>query len=172
MNETTKSLALVTLVFTLAQMSIAAERPLALKPSEDACFERTYSADHLKKHPKQSVRWIRVEHARSSGEFNHTEIKTKFIGDHRLFSGFGTCQRDEKAGRLVCAIDCDGGTYTLSERDDGKIVLRPTDRIRVVACGGDEDDDRPYRQIMAADDQDAFVLERMPKSRCMLKPID
>lgn len=173
MNSTIGQLAFIAFTCVLAQTSLAAERPLTLRPTESACFERTYNADHLRKHPKQTVRWIRVEHAKSSSEPNYAVIKAKFFGDPHLYSNGGVCSTEEKTGKLVCGIDCDGGAYTLSERDDGKIALRPIDRISVTACGGDDDDDdRPNRQILESDDQDAFVLERTPTSKCMLKPID
>src|SRR5471032_2018741 len=169
MKKTIVPLGCIVIACLLIDVPFAAERPVVLKTTENACFERSYSDTHLKKHPKQKVRWMRIEHAISSSEFNYAVIKARFVGDRRLFSDGGACFMDE-SGKLVCDIDCDGGGYTLSERDDGNVVLRPLDRIRVTECG--DDDDQPYRQILASDDQEAFVLERVPAEKCMLKAID
>jgi hypothetical protein len=152
----------------LSFFSHASEVPLKLKSGESACFERAYSTPHLKMHPKQTVRWIRIEHAASKDGYIYADVKARFVGDRRLFSDGGSCSYEDN-GDLVCGIDCDGGRYSLTERNDGKIIMRPIGRVRVTACGGDEDS--IYREIQAKDDHNMFILDRVPNSQCKLKTL-
>lgn len=170
MKKVKGKLSVTIVACVISQALSAAEKPLLLQPTEKACFERAYSEVHMKKHPKQTVQWISIEHPVSRSQTNYALIKAKFKGDRRVFSDGGSCWTDEKTGMLVCGIECDGGTYTLSERDDGKIAVRPSDSIRVTTCG--DGDERPRRLIMKSDDQDTFVLDRMPDAKCDLKAID
>ncbi len=81
------------------------------------CFERKYSAEHLRQNPKQQVKTIRVTLTQEDNLYNSIEIETrKPIKGHTKFSSGGGCRI--ATGALHCGFDADGGNFLFD--DQGK----------------------------------------------------
>ena len=83
--------------------------------SPKPCFKRIYSAQHLDRNRRQVVAAIGLESARNvrrSGQFQMT-LSVKRRGDNARFSSVTYC-RFRQAQLIVCGVEGDGGTFTVS----------------------------------------------------------
>ena len=130
------------------------------------CFERSYSADHLARHPEQVVERI-VLQILTNGENTAARLwvntarqghaRAEGLGGQR-FAQVLECW-DDADGRGFCAVECDGGNFTVTKRD-AKSLTFETKYLMVgdtEECGGAVDlAERPrelvtYRLNAAAD---------------------
>ncbi len=110
-----------------------------------ACWERSYTADHLSNHPRQKVTNVRFDlgyrewedDQAGQGEYTFSiAIETR---ERRGTEG-GLCHSDDK-GNTVCAVDCDGGAIELRRRspEEGSLYLELLfGGLRLEDCGSDE----------------------------------
>jgi hypothetical protein len=98
-----------------------------------ACFARTYDAAHLAAHPRQTVTRFFV--GDPGAEWRATQPAGQIIvlfgfevvGRSSLYTGVATCATADSL--VQCAIEGDGGSFTLEANDDGLRVR--TARIEV-----------------------------------------
>ena len=109
--------------------SLASARPLEkqLPVNDSACFMRIYDAAHLKAHPKQLVRQIRIAHRGTADDgtlYISLDInlrKRANNGTYDYNSG-GYCKG--KGASLVCTPEWDAGRFTISAGKNGTLVVR------------------------------------------------
>ncbi len=93
----------------------------AFAQDTQVCFERVYSAAHMKQNPKQLVKAIRVTLTQEDHLYNAVDVETrKPIKGTKMFSSGGACQLG--GGNILnCGLDADGGGYTLTQ--NGKTAM-------------------------------------------------
>lgn len=149
----------------------------------NSCYQRVYSASHMRAHPEQTVKTISFSHfpklwgtygPDGKVQFNektrdvYFAIKVSFRGSGEIFTESGMCSRH--GAILRCGIECDGGGFELKARKDGRLYLK-TGRygFRVVAsnggCGGEEEG--KVRHITRKTDDRVFLLSRLPERSCV-----
>ena len=148
-------------------------------PGAQACFVRTYDADHLKRHPKQKVtelvlflRYITLSEEDAtliSTENGGTEkqyfrydftlaVKVK-DRDATLYAS-GDCASGEGIG---CGVDCDGGGIEIEPiaGNDDTVLVR-LERIRMtLGCGDGEE-----VELEGGADDKVFKLTKAPRPLC------
>jgi len=152
-----------------------------LPPSHgaQACFVRTYDADHLKRHPKQKVTELVLflRYITLSGE-DATLISTENGGTEKQYFRYdftlaaktkehdrtlyasGDCASAEGIG---CGVECDGGGIEIEPiagKDD--TILVRLERIRMtLGCGeGGE------VELEGGEDDKVFKLTKAPRPLC------
>lgn len=101
------------------------------------CFEREYSKEHMKTHPKQRVTSLHLTLMRD--QLNELGYGQRWVDVTATIKGygkekFGVAMSCDENGR--CGIDCDGGTAYLSYQ--GEQMRFKNEGITVVGgCGGD-----------------------------------
>lgn len=134
----------------------AAELPLG-------CFERTYSAQHMQNHPRQTVRrlTIRIEKSRYGSQQTDFGINVWVKGDRRVWRAGGQCEAAGGAWR--CKPDTDGAP---------EVIFRVVERgLRALNHGSLQifDDktgpDLNTRNLYSPGDG-AFLLTSKPRSLC------
>lgn len=149
----------------------------------NSCYQRVYSAAHMRAHPDQTVKTIAFDHFPNlwgtygpDGKVRFDEkkrdvyfaIKVSFRGSREVFSESGVCYR--RGETLRCGIDCDGGGFELRARQDGRLQLKTGSYgFRVVGkgggCGGA--DEGAMRQVTRKTDDRVFLLSRLPAHACV-----
>lgn len=144
-----------------------------------ACFSRIYDAEHLRKHPKQTVTEIQFRIAYyvhepdayfPRGQRNYyfrLEAKVKGLG--RKLSTGGECGLAEDGRKIFCGVECDGGGVMVSRaaRQDQILVdLKATGRLRMtLGCDADEED---ALELTPGADDKSFLLAAVPVASCPL----
>jgi hypothetical protein len=136
-------------------------------PSEGACYTRSYSAAHLARHPKQTVKNITVKLTRTSpwtsneGEFMQVLVNQKTAPRKNLRQAMSCF---ESSGEVICPVDCDGGAMYVNALKDGKLTIANNNLTLKGGCGEDEDETIYLETIVGGDD--SFVLDEAPMSAC------
>lgn len=134
------------------------------QPGSNICYARTYSAEHLKKHPQQKVTEVgfRLAYYRHEpdeffpkGQRNYYfAMLAKQRGSSKTLTAMGECGPDGNS--ISCGVECDGGGITVARRPGDKILIS-LGRIRMSA-GCDEEDAVDLEG--GADDRE-FLLSRV-----------
>lgn len=132
-------------IFTSVIALIAS--PVFADQPDLGCYERVYSADHLKSHPEQVVSAIRML------VFDHKEYADRIASMEVLFANQGHVRAagmgeqllrqslfcgQNSSGEGWCSVECDGGGFTVTKQDNSGITFR-TDYLMVgdtEGCGG------------------------------------
>ena len=143
------------------------------------CFERIYSAAHLKRHPLQKTTMIRFEHfpfiwgpTDENDKVNPYLWPERFpfavyvrLRDHKLRYNTGECWR--KKNYINCQIECDGGGFRFVREDANTALIRNTRGFSIVGCGEEESTgEENYSRLNPKPDDKAFRLYRLPQSKC------
>ena len=141
----------------------------------NSCYERVYSSDHLSAHVGQRVSEIRFEHFPTTfgAHDKHGKIKfdpinaelyfsisVKFRGSDQTFSDSGICAPE--GDRYRCQIECDGGSFYLTDRSDTSLLLINMSGFAVSGCDAEN-----YRILEPEPDDKLFRLDRLPDHACM-----
>lgn len=181
--------AAILLAFTvtgaLAQEQKSSPLPAYLPLGTEACFGRVYDPQHLKQHPKQRVtsfhifrdfnpdpnsefeqetREQRLDADGTDGNVNVIAF-IRFRDRKGVFSNGLSC-RSTDGGKVICGIDCDGGSFNL--RPNGPSLLVDNNGFVVVGgCGASEEElERPEFVSPGADDK-TFKLDKQPLAQCV-----
>ena len=179
---TAQPLALAAALALLTPLSAHAATPMVgfVDPDFPTCFARAYSADHMAKNPRQRVTGIvftyvptrsvgggrpeRQWDANGGRPFIHATILVRMKGMAETLMGGVSCEA--KAGRLVCGIEGDAGTFTLGQHEAG-VRLENPDRFTISPATGDMDrDQRRSVTIDARDDHRVFLLPAAQGGLC------
>jgi hypothetical protein len=157
--------------------------PSHLPLRTEACFGRTYDADHLKRHPKQRVIgfhlfrdftvdpgseqvWATRKQMLSGDGENGvamTSAYVRFRDKRGLFYATLGCLRTENIVR--CGIDCDGGGFRL--RTSGKSLLLDNEGFVVTGgCGPSQGLDEETDFVKPGADDRVFRLDPKPVAEC------
>ncbi|WP_149736558.1 hypothetical protein [Rhizobium sp. RU20A] len=138
--------------------------PLAPGKLAAACFERRYDDAHLKAHPRQNVTAVTVLATRDEWQdapvIVDLSLSFRKVSEPVRLSG-GCTAVDGKVDRLACAIECDGGSFTLERDANGRLFFVPGHDLHV--CG-EEGEAAPGARLGADDDR--FRLEPVPAKGC------
>jgi hypothetical protein len=152
--------------------------------TEKACFIRRYDPAHLTAHPRQKVTEMRllmtVDQDKETKAYSWGfGIDVRLRKDRtRWSSGGDGCSRldlnssQDKPiylNKLVCALECDGGSTSIKPLQDGKAILLSLDgTLSMEAMNQKSDEDRPSVDLggTKSDDQ-SFRLDRAPLTECL-----
>ena len=153
----------------------AADLPGGFFFDTPTCFERVYTAGHLRQHPAQRVTRIRFEHfphiwgaTDDAGRVNPrlqprqvffrvlVSLRGKRPGDNS-----GTCYAED--GRLNCYIECDGGGFELVRDGANKMLIR-NQGFAVSGCDAGSEAEGTW--VNPKPDDKVFRLYRLPQSAC------
>lgn len=119
----------------------------AFAEETQVCFERVYSAAHMKKNPKQIVKAIRVTLTQEDNLYNAVDVETrKPIKGTTKFSSGGGCQVAGE-GKLNCGLDADGGGYTLTHNDK-TATLKISSALSLYRNNVESDDESEGRDLV------------------------
>lgn len=137
-------------------------------PGGERCFQRSYDAAHLKKHPDQKVTNLALylDYRKFDGvtvPVYGFGIAVKRRGDPRTGMNGGTCFDMEKG--VACHIDCDGGGMLLRKSRSGALLLDMTHNwgLALMSCG---DDSVEMEAFVAGKDDKLFRLDPAPLEAC------
>lgn len=104
-----------------------------------ACFVRHYDKAHLQSHPRQNVTEMRVLAYRP--DWPHAEsivnLEFRFRGVSEAFQLSGGCRPvSGKATVLDCAVECDGGLFSIRREASGALMVDIPAGLAL--CDGDE----------------------------------
>lgn len=101
------------------------------KPASNICMVRHYDKAHLAAHPNQNVTDMLVYVGKHEGEEDgyiryNINAQVKFRDSKKNWTFAGDCGRDvgKATATVSCGIDCDGGGYDVSLKDDKSIELK------------------------------------------------
>lgn len=130
-----------------ALFAVCASAGFAEMP-EPGCYERVYSAQHLKAHPEQVVSAIRMRVFDQANErlvnmevlfANQGHVKRAGLGEQVLTQQLFCQSSNREGGRDFCAVDCDGGAFEVVRQDADGIAIR-TEYLTIgdteSGCGG------------------------------------
>jgi len=130
-------------------------RPLRTGELASACFARRYDKTHLQGHPQQNVTEMHVLAYRPDWPYAESivNLEFRFRGVSEAFQLSGGCRPvSGKAAVLDCAVECDGGRFTMRREASG--VLMVDVPAGLALCDGEEallagarfgSDDRRFR---------------------------
>ncbi|MEM8839044.1 MAG: hypothetical protein AAGE89_13195 [Pseudomonadota bacterium] len=121
----------------LSAVAIFATLSLSEGLARNACFERTYDAQHLAGHPGQSVRTMRLTIGPPAFDIDEAGGDLSItLRNGQRFDASIACRRPT-GNTQACGIECDGGRFSLSYRSsDQSVLLRTgTPELFFAACG-------------------------------------
>lgn len=178
-------------VFSLAQPAAAQDTPRRsplpkhFPVGNEACFGRTYDAQHLARHNKQRVTSFYLfkdlsvqadkedlpqteDEARAQdgqdGNFNVTAFVHFRDKPGKLFYHWLSCNSFEK-DRTTCSIDCDGGSFNLKESGDS-LLLQNNGFVVIGGCGESEEEGEQRDFVSPGADDKQFRLDPQPLRAC------
>ncbi len=123
----------------------------------DTCFSRIYSSSHLRSHPRQVTTQIALAALdRPKGQVNLPPNVSEFLigirtRDTSIWkTKIAYCEFNSGNGPSMCQIESDGGSFRLTNRPDGTVLIRTTGAIRLgseenlIEIGGDGSDDNTF----------------------------
>ncbi len=151
------------LLLTLSLLSVAAQATSVNEVfgPESACYTRSYSAAHLKSHPKQTVKNMRVNLF-----MNHEtpNIKVEVVQTSgRKLTQWMACF--DSNGKVICPVECDGGSMEIEGIEEGTLGLKNKGLIMSGGCGEDGEEISVYLKSLKGGD-DYFNLNSAPMASC------
>src|SRR5262245_26249154 len=148
---------------------------------QEACFGRVYDRAHLASHPQQKAtsvhvyRWLGrrpqaenwhagerddgIKQFREDGRVN-VEAYVAFRDRRGTFYNDLSCSPDNK-GSVLCAIDCDGGSFNLKRESANTALLTNNGFVLVGGCGEEVEQGQEVYFRPGQDDK-VFRLEAKP----------
>lgn len=137
-----------------------------------ACFGKTYSAAHLaaRAHRSQTVKEIKVKLSLSKFEGMTSPLMEIMVKQKnapaKMLRQAMVCF--ENAGRVSCAVDCDGGAVEILALEEGQLTIKNHGVILKGGCGEEEDETVFLQNTRGGDDM--FVLNELPLASCKSVP--
>lgn len=155
------------LLIAAAGTANANEHPMKpFFPGTDTCYARTYSAAHLKSHPKQRVRVFQIVHPFA---YASTDVGADFLmavsfqlkGRKDRFGPMSTYCKGEPDGTASCTVEGDMGRFKLS---------RGTGNALIVTINDLSDEGGP--DLGKGGDDKVIVLHKAPMKACPRNTLD
>ncbi len=139
--------------------------------ADKSCFARQYSQAHMAAHPKQKVDYILLNHATAPQEkawFGEIPLErparvlrllVHVKGQPQNWEEFAGCELEGRA--VNCSMECDAGQFSVTIRDDGKLLLKPAGEMWFTDC------DAGDALLDPEPDDKLFLLEPQPISECL-----
>lgn len=151
-----------------------------LNEDKDVCFERSYSPQHMAKHPDQTVTFIRFAHLPSiKNELENgvtrqegrkfspgVDVEVRFRGSSQLYGNSLFCFMDSK--QPFCGVECDGGRFNFRFKKNNSMLIdfRKTGSIALESdCG--EGNEADFRYLGNAKDDKLFRLDPVDPNQCV-----
>ena len=160
MHHTTRTLFAATLLAAAALPASAQMLPAEISPDlqyADTCFQRSYTAQHLRGNPAQRVTRIALAALdrgteRPNMPDNQSEmlIAVQVRNSSLWRSSLAYCTFGQGNRPSTCNIESDGGAFTLTDRPDGTVMVRASGALRLgadnqmVEFGGRFSDDNAF----------------------------
>lgn len=167
MHHTTRTLFAATLLAAASLPASAQLLPAEISPDlqyADTCFQRTYTAQHLRSNPAQRVTRIALaaldrDAERPNIPDNQSEmlIAVQVHNSSLWRSSLAYCSFGQGNRPSTCNIESDGGAFALTNRTDGTVMIRTAGALRVGA------DDEMVEFGGRFSDDNAFIL---PPASC------
>ena len=165
MNRTKITIYFLLVVFLATTPIHADQMTDLLNEDRNVCFERSYSPQHMAKHPDQTVTFIRfahlpsisndkeygVEHGKGRKFSPGADIEVRFRGSGQLFGNNIICFMNEASP--LCAVECDGGQFNFRFKKNSSMLIdfRKTGYIALESdCG--EGNEANFRTLGEAKD--------------------
>ncbi|MDB5523913.1 MAG: hypothetical protein JWM58_1676 [Rhizobium sp.] len=138
-------------------------------PASNICMIRHYDTAHLASHPDQNVTDMLVYIGKRQGEqdgFVYYDINAqlRFRDSKKDWTFSGGCGRKAgEASSIGCGIDCDGGGYDVSIKDDKSIALKITSAIRL----SEPESDEPVNTAGFKSGDNDFILKQTALRDCL-----
>lgn len=151
---------------------------------KDVCFGRVYDEAHLKTHPKQLVTSLHIfrdldpdqntedepqtreELLKSDGESGvNVSAFVRFKNRKGIFWNTLNCQKSADGKVTRCGIDCDGGHFDLTARQQN-LVLTNNGFVLVGGCGASEEEYENKLFFSPGADDKTFLLQPLPVAQC------
>lgn len=151
--------------------------PSLLPTTIDAprCYARAYDNAHLAKHPDQTVKSMMLMIERLSGRSSDDryaydgKLRLTVRGlDKPLWQGLECGWRQGKQTdkrTFECGVECDGGSFQLSESRRSGSLLLILDRLSLSEACGLKETSEAYDLLPGTDDK-LFRLDPLPASNC------
>jgi hypothetical protein len=148
-----------------------------LTDAQPVCYGREYSKSHLSKHPKQTVRQMKLKFSKEAE--HHPSVLMKVDAEIRreviqygekvqIYKPYSTAMSCTVNGsKLECGIDCDGGHASVNfaiTNAKNEILFKNEGFVMYGGCG-DEADEMIFLQATKGGD-DIFKLYPLPKEYC------
>ncbi len=140
--------------------------------NEIACFQRTYTPEHLQAHPGQTPADMTIALYREANESHEFESKYVFVsvGIHRaadvlagkkarFFWNSGLCHLVD--AHYQCGFECDGGQFQLRVNSLGDLMVK-NDFMALIGCGEDEAQGEPQSVDLNSHNQPEDALFKVP----------
>lgn len=140
------------------------------KPASHICMVRHYDKAHLVSHPDQNVTDMLVYIGKRAGEQDgyasyDVNVQVKFRDSRKPMTFSGGCGREiGKSTPIGCDIDCDGGGYDVSLKDDKSVELTIPSSVRLE--GEEDEDGKPGTAGFKSDDK-TFLLYQTTLETCL-----
>lgn len=158
----------------MASTAASANTFTDIKVNEPLCFQQEYSAEHLIKHSRQTVKSMKIKVYRGTEEGDsenlymavQAELKVKNSKEPKSYKTGMLCSPDEKRNGLNCSVECDGGQARL------RASTTSGDQVRFIndgfvlfgGCDGDGDEETiRLKPTKGGDDQ--FLLNKMTDAK-------
>lgn len=93
-----------------------------LFPTATSCYARSYSAEHLVRHPMQQVTRIALAPAPEPEGGLVLQVSIELRGEAELFSGIAYCEASG-SNALSCGMEGDAGGFVLTPARKGAVLL-------------------------------------------------
>lgn len=153
-------------------ISFAASASPFSEVSKDSpiCYSSEYSAEHLKKHPKQTVKEMKIKIYKGTEDYDSDQlylavqalVKPKGSNDYKPYQTGMACT--EIDGRLLCNIDCDGGSAVVrpSMINPGEWMrLENNGFVMYGGCGEEVNEEDSIYLTPTKGGDDLFMLKKM-----------
>lgn len=158
------------------QSPVSAQGELALEGyffSFKSCYGRAYSGEHLNIHPDQQVLEIAISHFPEKQELLGLDnpyqsypdtprlvlrLDAWLRGKDKGWQEHAICDQD--GAGLKCAIECDGGSFTLQGREKAQILMSLEQDLYFTQCDAGENVLKKTRE------DTSFLLYPLPASHC------
>lgn len=138
------------------------------------CYGRSYTEEHLNKHPKQKVGNIAISHFpyQQRREVDADGVITQhyqgvimnldvlMLGSGDIWAAETFCNTDEKNDRLECRLECDAGYFYLKATKNGLLLTGGSDIYF-------DDCDVGGKVLKRKPDDTSFLLSQIPFSHCV-----
>ena len=170
---------ILTLPLMITALSTAAD---ARSNAPLGCFARPYDKAHLAEHPDQTVTAVKLKIYASPPDpktlWFYIQIRRR--GEYKALHNKGVCEQE--ASVLSCFIECDGGGVRITPRSNVTILMRlgiqpplgpngevikADERIRMTACGTQDEDDGGGTEVTGGKDDHEFLLYQADDAVCV-----
>lgn len=141
------------------------------KDKNYACFVRVYDSAHLRRHPLQKVKVMKLlvtaeaEEERPGLSYSF-RMGVAFVKKPGNFDSSGSCGFGESTPDktvMGCGVDCDGGGITVELKPDNSATLVRLERIRIWQNNKPDEDGL---DLSGGADDKVFRLDRAKLAQC------